>query len=62
MKQYSPNVVPQTMVALAPIVAPFLTRVGRNSLLRSISARGFMTLVNTQDGPQNTPSSSVTPL
>ena len=47
--------------ALAPIVAPRLTIVGRNSLLRMISARGLVTLVKTQDGPQNTPSSSVTP-
>src|SRR5262249_13077531 len=62
MKQYSPSTWPQTMVALAPIVLPRLTRVWRNSLLRSISARGLLTLVNTQDGPQKTPSSSVTPL
>ena len=61
MKAYSPIVWPQTMVALAPIVAPRLTSVGRNSFLRSISARGLLTLVNTQDGPQKTPSSSVTP-
>src|SRR5262249_31247341 len=62
MKQYSPSTWPQTMVALAPIVAPRLTRVWRNSLFRSISARGLLTLVNTQEGPQKTPSSSVTPL
>src|SRR5215510_16278646 len=49
------------MVALAPMVAPRLTKVFLNSNLRSISARGLLTLVNTQDGPQNTPSSSVTP-
>ena len=53
---------PQTTVAFAPIVAPRRTRVARNAFLRSISARGLLTLVNTQDGPQNTPSSSVTPL
>ena len=40
MKQYSPSLLPQMMVALAPIVAPRFTRVGRNSFLRSISARG----------------------
>src|SRR6516164_7163182 len=62
MKQCSPSTWPQTMVALAPIVVPRLTRVWRNSLLRSISARGLLTLVNTQEGPQKTPSSSVTPL
>jgi hypothetical protein len=61
MKQYSPSLLPQTMVALAPIVAPRFTSVGRNSFLRSISARGFMTLVKTQEGPQKTPSSTVTP-
>jgi hypothetical protein len=48
-------------VALAPIVAPRPTRVDLNSALRSISARGVLTLVNTQLGPQNTPSSSTTP-
>src|SRR5262245_13464968 len=62
MKQYSPSTWPQTMVAFAPIVVPRLTRVWRNSLFRSISARGLLTLVNTHEGPQNTPSSSVTPL
>src|SRR5262245_3461465 len=62
MKQYSPSTWPDTMVALAPIVVPRLTRVWRNSLFRSISARGLLTFVNTQEGPQKTPSSSVTPL
>ena len=62
MNAYSPTVCPQTIVALAPIVAPRLTKVGRNSSFRSTSARGLLTLVKTQDGPQNTPSSSVTPL
>ena len=33
----------------------------RNSLLRDITERGLMTLVNTQLGPQKTSSSSVTP-
>ena len=49
------------MVALAPMVAPRSTWVVRNSVLRSTSARGFRTLVKTHDGPQNTPSSRVTP-
>src|SRR5262245_16608318 len=62
MKQYSPSTWPQTMVALAPIVVPRLTSVWRNSLFRSSSARGLLTLVNTQEGPQKTPSSRVTPL
>ena len=38
------------MVALAPMVAPRRTGVGRNSLLRSISARGLLTLVKTHEG------------
>ncbi len=40
------------MVALAPIVAPRLTRVSRNSTLRSMKARGLLTLVKTQEGPK----------
>src|SRR5690242_536568 len=43
---------PQTMVALAPIVAPRPTRVGANSSFRSTWARGVRTLVKTHDGPQ----------
>ena len=38
MKQYSPREFPQTMVALAPMDAPRLTTVSRNSSLRAISA------------------------
>src|SRR5262245_8619371 len=52
---------PQTMVQLAPRVAPCRTRVGRSSSMRRIALRGLNTLVNTIDGPQNTSSSRVTP-
>ena len=61
MKLYSPSVAPQTIVALAPIVAPRRTRVGWYSAFRETWLRGLTTLVNTQLGPQNTSSSSVTP-
>src|SRR2546422_8817997 len=61
MKAYSPRVTPHTIVALAPIELPRFTRVGRYACLRETWARGFTTLVNTQDGPQNTSSSSTTP-
>src|SRR3972149_11376415 len=59
---YLPMVVPHTIVEFAPMVAPLLTRVGRNSCFLSIKALGLYTLVNTIDGPQNTSSSRVTPL
>ena len=52
---------PQITVALAPMVAPRRTIVGRNSCLRETWLRGLMTLVNTMLGPQNTSSSSTTP-
>src|SRR5262245_24437609 len=55
-------VVPQRMVALAPMDAPRLTSVVLYSLLRTTSLRGFTTLVKTIDGPQNTWSSSTTPV
>src|SRR5207253_10777408 len=61
MKAYSPRVTPHTIVALAPIELPRRTRVLRYSCLRETWERGFRTLVNTQDGPQNTSSSSTTP-
>src|SRR5207249_1603241 len=61
MKAYSPKVTPHTIVALAPIELPRFTRVGRYACLRETWARGFTTLVNTHDGPQNTSSSSTTP-
>jgi hypothetical protein len=40
----------------------FFIKLGLNSSLRSTKARGFITLVNTHDGPQNTFSSSGMPL
>ena len=58
---YSPSVTPQTIVAFAPIDVPRLTNVRRYSCLRDTCERGFMTFVNTMDGPQNTSSSSSTP-
>src|SRR5437899_6697965 len=61
MKAYSPSVTPQTIVAFAPIDTPRFTSVTRYSCLRDTWLRGFITLVNTHDGPQNTSSSSVTP-
>ena len=61
MKQYSPSVEPQTTVALAPIDAPRRTSVAWYSDFRETWLRGFMTLVNTQLGPQKTSSSRVTP-
>ena len=60
INEYSPKVLPQTMVALAPIVTPRLTLVSLNSFFRSISALGLFTLVKTQLGPQKTPSSNTT--
>ena len=61
MNEYSPSVEPQTMVAFAPIDAPRRTSVARYSFFRDTWLRGFMTFVNTIDGPQNTSSSSTTP-
>ncbi len=55
-------VCPQTMVALAPMLAPRFTSVARYSCLRDTWLRGLITLVNTIDGPQNTSSSSTTPV
>src|SRR5689334_553956 len=60
-KQYSPSVVPQTIVAFAPIDEPRRTSVLRYSFLRDTWLRGFITLVNTIDGPQKTSSSRMTP-
>ena len=53
---------PQTIVQLAPRLAPRPTRVARNSSFRDTWLRGLRTLVNTIDGPQNTSSSRVTPV
>ncbi len=62
MNECSPIVIPHTIVALAPIVAPFRTRVLSNfRFLRGKAERGLMTLVKTQDGPQKTQSSITTP-
>ena len=61
IKQYSPSVDPQTIVALAPIDAPRRTSVRRYSFRRDTWLRGFITFVNTIDGPQNTSRSSSTP-
>jgi len=49
------------MVAFAPMVAPRPTSVGAKACLRSTSARGVRTFVNTADGPTNTSAASVTP-
>ncbi len=59
-KACSPIVVPQTMVQLAPSVAPRFTSVRRYSFLRGTAERGLCTLVKTMLGPQKTSSSSVT--
>ena len=59
-KAYGWTVVPQTMVQLAPSVAPWRTSVRRYSFLRTTAERGLNTFVNTMVGPQNTSSSSVT--
>src|SRR5689334_12142995 len=61
MNAYSPMVEPQTTVALAPMDAPFFTRVLRYSSFRTTSLRGLKTLVKTMEGPQKTLSSSSTP-
>ncbi|WP_321572622.1 hypothetical protein [Parafrankia colletiae] len=46
---------------MAPSAAFSLIRVKPNAPLRSIMARGVRTFVKTTEGPQKTPSSSVTP-
>src|SRR5690349_19947583 len=58
---YSPIVTPQITVALAPMVAPFLTWVATYSARRDTCARACTTLVNVHDGPRKTSSSIVTP-
>src|SRR5260221_11898411 len=62
MKQYSPKVIPQTMVAFAPMLAPFFTNVFLYSFFLVTALRGFITLVNTIDGPRKTSSSQITPV
>ena len=49
------------MVALAPIEAPFPIFDFLNSSFLETEDLGFITLVNTHEGPQNTSSSIVTP-
>ena len=61
IKACLPIVIPQRIVELAPMVAPLRISVGLISVLRGILDRGLMTFVKTQDGPQNTSSSRVTP-
>src|SRR5437763_16050548 len=61
MNAYSSRVMPQTIVALAPIVAPRRTSVRLYSFFLEMCARGLTTLVKTIDGPQKTSSSSSTP-
>jgi hypothetical protein len=60
MNACSPISTPQTIVQLAPNVAPRRTIVSRYSSLRETAERGLYTFVNTMLGPQNTSSSSVT--
>ena len=61
IKEYWPMVIPQSMVALAPIVAFSRTKVGRISFFRGIELLGLITFVKTQEGPQKTLFSRVTP-
>ena len=61
IKQYFPRLFPQTIVALAPMDAPFPTIVFLYSSFLTISDLGLITLVNTHEGPQKTLSSRVTP-
>src|SRR5215469_6907958 len=62
MNAYRPMVVPQTIVAFAPIDAPRRTTVFSYRWCRRICERGLVTLVNTHDGPQNTSSSRISPV
>ena len=53
-------VLPQTIVALAPIVAPSFTKVGIHlSFDFGYFERGFKSLVKTAEGPTKTKSSKV---
>jgi hypothetical protein len=61
MKHQAPSVTPHRIVAFAPIVAPWRTKVRRYSCFRDTWLRGLITFVKTIDGPQNTLSSSSTP-
>lgn len=59
---YSPTVWPQTIVAFAPIEAPFPTCVSKYRSLRETALRGLTTFVKTQLGPRKTSSPQVTPV
>ena len=61
MNADSPIVTPQTIVAFAPMVAPWRTTVGSMLARRSTVARGLRTFVNTAEGPTNTSASRATP-
>ena len=61
MNEKIPISFPHTIVAFAPIVAPFLIMVDLNSAFRLTALRGFITLVNTTLGPKKTSSSQITP-
>ena len=53
---------PQTIVAFAPIVAPFFTTVFWYSFFRLMALLGLMTFVKTMEGPKKTSSSQITPV
>src|SRR5688572_22000512 len=55
-------VCPQTIVALAPMDAPFLTTVFKYCDLLFTALLGFITFVKTMLGPRNTSSSQTTPV
>ena len=57
----SPMSLPHTIVAFAPIDAPWPTTVGVTAQ-SSANARGTRSLVNTALGPTNTSSPTVTPV
>ena len=59
--EYFPIFVPHTIVALAPTEHPFSNTVFLNSSFRTTNALGFITFVNTQDGPKKTSSSTTRP-
>ena len=58
---FSPIVIPQSIVELAPIDAPFFTVVGI-TFQPGLTARGFLSFVKHTCGPMKTSSSIVTPL
>ena len=65
---HSPIVIPQTIVAFAPIEAPYFTMVSEQTQSSevfnspsSVIDQGHLSLVKATPGPMNTPSSIVTP-